>query len=196
MVSPGAHGLEYWGEDTLGQAESNHHVATVFVIPEKPTVSITSDQATNAYVLGEPASVSVATNEPASVLLTDPSGLHEAVPTRALGDFTIMRTAVDRCGDTMTASFAYSVAYAAQIAHLAVRPAVLGRAGATISYRETHAATTTFVVQRRLPGTRRARYEDVAHFRHQDLAGLNRLHFSGRVAGAGPAAYVWFRISR
>jgi hypothetical protein len=82
--------------------------------------------------------------------------------------------------------------------------------GATIGYRGTTAATTTFTVERRKSN---GRYSKVGSFKHEDTKGANSFHFSGRVggkklspgryrlravprnaAGKGPAARKKFRV--
>jgi hypothetical protein len=103
--------------------------------------------------------------------------------------------------------------------------------GATISYRDSQVATTTFTVLREEGGRRRGKsckkpsksnkhgkrcalYTPVGTFSHSDVAGVNTLHFSGRLngrklakgryrlsavahnaAGNGPAATSEFKIS-
>jgi hypothetical protein len=103
--------------------------------------------------------------------------------------------------------------------------------GATISYRDSQIATTTFTVLREEAGRRRGKscrkpsksnkhgkrcalYTPVGTFSHSDVAGVNTLHFSGRLngrklakgryrlsavahnaAGNGPAATSEFKIS-
>ena len=73
------------------------------------------------------------------------------------------------------------------------------RTGASVSYRDSRAAKTTFQVRRALRGTfskghchkparglkgrRCARYVKVGQFKHADKAGLNRFHFTGRLKG-------------
>jgi hypothetical protein len=86
-----------------------------------------------------------------------------------------------------------------------------GRAvGATVSYTDSEAATSTFSVLRIVPGTmkgsacvpRARRSRRHAHrcsaqvqsggFTHADTSGANRFHFTGRVAGGAlrPGMYV------
>ena len=81
--------------------------------------------------------------------------------------------------------------------------------GATISYRDTQAATTTLLVLRSARGERHGRrclapskhrrrhgrpckrYVRIGSFMHHDLAGLNRFRFSGRLSGRklAPGSY-------
>ena len=74
------------------------------------------------------------------------------------------------------------------------------RTGATISYRDSQAATTTFTVQRPRAGRRSGRkcvkpnkrnrgrrhctrFVRTGRFTHKDTAGVNRFHFTGRLRG-------------
>jgi hypothetical protein len=105
------------------------------------------------------------------------------------------------------------------------------RTGTEIGYTDSQSATTTFTVQRPEPGVRRGgrcvkpsrshltdkrctRYAAVGSFRHLDVAGANRLHFTGRLNGRklppglyrlravargasgkpGPTAFTKFRV--
>ena len=98
-----------------------------------------------------------------------------------------------------------------RISHLKITPGVLIAAphggaiaarmtGTTVSYTETGTATTTFTVQRRAQGRRNrgscvgptkrnrthkrcTRWVKVGHFTHNDGAGPNKFHFTGRVDG-------------
>ena len=98
-----------------------------------------------------------------------------------------------------------------RIFHLKITPGVLIAApqggaiaarmtGTTVSYTETGTATTTFTVFRRAPGRhnggscvrptkhnrthrRCTRWLKVGHFKHDDRAGPNEFHFTGRVGG-------------
>ncbi len=100
---------------------------------------------------------------------------------------------------------------APQIARLRINPGALSaarrgsaiaarRTGATVSYIETDAAIATFTVQRRASGRRKhgscvrptqrnrahrrcTRLLRVGHFSHNDAAGPNEFHFTGRVGG-------------
>lgn len=97
------------------------------------------------------------------------------------------------------------------ISHLKVTPGVLiaaahgaaitaRKTGATVSYTESDPATATFTVQRPAPGRRSrgscvrptkrnrphkrcTRWLKVGHFTHDDGAGPNRFHLTGRVGG-------------
>ena len=77
--------------------------------------------------------------------------------------------------------------------------------GATISWRDSQAATTTFTVLRGLTGRTRGHsctkpskknkhgkrctyYSSVGTFTHADIAGANHVHFSGRIKGRRLAA--------
>jgi hypothetical protein len=108
-VPQGSHTVAYWGEDTVGGLESSHHTARVLVDSTAPVVSITSDQGKTTYARGEVASISVAASDPGSGLRTDPSGAGELLPTSVPGTFTVNRTAVDRCGNSTTRSFTFTV---------------------------------------------------------------------------------------
>ena len=89
------------------------------------------------------------------------------------------------------------------------------KTGATVSYDDTVAATTTFTVQRRAAGrlkgkscvkaTKRnrshkrcTRLVKGGHFSHGDRAGSNRFHFTGRVRGRKllPGRYVLVAVAR
>jgi hypothetical protein len=108
-VPEGSHTLEYWGEDTVGGLESTHHTAPVLVDTTPPMVTITSDQGKTTYAKDAVASISVAASDSGSGLQTDPSGPGELLPTEVPGTFTVTRTATDRCGNSITASFTYTV---------------------------------------------------------------------------------------
>jgi len=111
---------------------------------------------------------------------------------------------------TMTAAAAIQASITAlRISPRSLRAAAKGPAiaatrptGATISYRDSQPARTTFTVLRRKPGIRRAgkcaaprrgqhvaksrrctRLAAVGRFTHTDRTGTNRLHFTGRIRG-------------
>jgi CSLREA domain-containing protein len=58
-----------------------------------------------------------------------------------------------------------------------------GRKGTTVAYTDSRPATTTFTVHRctKRSGRRCKRYKRVGTFKHSDVAGTNRFHFTGRV---------------
>jgi hypothetical protein len=69
---------------------------------------------------------------------------------------------------------------------LKISPSAVGARGATISYSDTQAATTTLTVRRcaRLASRGRcSRYVAVGRLIHRDVAGRNSFHFNGRVSG-------------
>jgi hypothetical protein len=149
--------------------------------------------------------------------------VHHAFGTRGAHIATL--TATDPTGLTATASTAVTAVTATsggapRIGSLSIRPAAFAPApsggsiataktGATVSYADTQVATTTFIVQRAVPGVQRGRrcvkpsgkkrrgkrctlYAPVAgSFRHSDTAGVNRVHFTGRIRGAAlsPGGY-------
>jgi hypothetical protein len=174
VLPRGTHALEYWGEDTLGQQEAAHHSATVLVNDAPPSITISSDQGRTVYPQGASASITIAAGDTLDALQSDPSDAHVTIATHTPGTFTVTRTAVDRCGNSATASYTYSVTPAARITHLRVAPASFSESragrrlqragpGATrtgtrteITYTDSQAATAAFVVQRALRGTRRA----------------------------------------
>jgi hypothetical protein len=43
-VPPGAHTIEYWGEDQAGQLERVHHLVSVLVGKRRPKVKVRSDR--------------------------------------------------------------------------------------------------------------------------------------------------------
>jgi hypothetical protein len=74
------------------------------------------------------------------------------------------------------------------------------RYGTSISYRDSEAATTTFTVLQKITGRKQGKsckkpsksnkhrkpctlYVTMGSFSHTDLAGVNTLHFSGRLKG-------------
>jgi hypothetical protein len=116
-VGPGQHTLEYWGVDEAGAQESAHHALSVTF--GAPSVTITSDQGTSSYKVGEPASVTIAAAGPALTLNPSRSGL--AISTAAPGTFSVPATAANACGST-TAAFTYTVA-----APVPPPPPVLGK---------------------------------------------------------------------
>ncbi len=101
--------LEYWGEDAAGNLESPHHLANVLIDTTPPSVSISDEQGSLAYEVGEPASVSVSASDAVSGLASDPSARDVPISTATPGHFTVTRTATDRCGNAATASFSYTV---------------------------------------------------------------------------------------
>jgi hypothetical protein len=86
--------------------------------------------------------------------------------------------------------------------------------GATVSYTDSQAATTTFTVLQKQPGRRRqgacvkpqhkprgkhcTRLVIIGSFTHTDGAGANSLHFTGRVSGRGlkPGGYELQAVAR
>jgi Beta-propeller repeat len=108
-IPEGNHTLEYWGADAGGNQESPHHVAGVQVDTTPPSMSITSDQRRLAFEVGDSASVTITASDATSGLAVDPAAIHVAISTASPGRFTVTRSATDRCGNTATASFTYSV---------------------------------------------------------------------------------------
>ena len=91
-------------------------------------------------------------------------------------------------------------AFAAAPSGPSVAVAKKRRFGASVTYSDSQTATTTFTVQRRLPGRLRGnacvkpnkrnrghkacmRFMAVGSFTHADVAGANRFRFTGRVGG-------------
>jgi hypothetical protein len=108
-IPEGNHALEYWGEDVAGNLETLHHAASVQVDTTAPTVSITSDQRFLAYEVRDQASVTIAASDTTSGLAVDPTASHVAVSTAKPGRFTVASTPTDRCGNSATATFTYTV---------------------------------------------------------------------------------------
>jgi Beta-propeller repeat len=108
-IPEGNHTLEYWGEDAAGNLEATHHVTAVRMDTTPPSLSITSDQRRLAYEVGDTASVTIVASDATSGLTTDPSGSRVPLSTARPGRFTVTRSAGDRCGNTATASFTYTV---------------------------------------------------------------------------------------
>jgi hypothetical protein len=212
-VPDGTFGIEYWGEDSVGGVEPTHHTGSVTVDTAKPTVTISSEQGKVAYTVGEPASIGVIAGDVGGGLANDPSATRQAIPTAVPGTFTETRTATDKCGNTASASFTYTVTVdplPAAVTGLAVRPKSFAAAatgastarakvGATISYTDSQPAKTTFTVQRPARGVRKGsrcvkpgkrkggkrctRYTSVGSFTHADASGKNSFGFTGRVKG-------------
>jgi hypothetical protein len=67
------------------------------------------------------------------------------------------------------------------ITGLTIKPSTIGKSGATITYNDTQAATTTFVVQRR--GHGRHKWTTVGSFKHADTSGTNQFAFTARLHG-------------
>jgi hypothetical protein len=195
-VPEGSHTLECWGEDTVGGLESPHPSATVLV----------------------------AATYSGSGLATDPSGPDELFPTSVPGTFTVTRTAIDRCGNSTSASFTYTVGLAT-VSALAIHPksflaashggSIATATGTQISYTDTQPAITTFTVQRPAPGVMHdgkcvkpsralhkgkpcTRYLAVGGFHHHDVAGKKRFRFTGRVKGRklSPGRYRLRAVAR
>lgn len=100
--------------------------------------------------------------------------------TRA-GRHTATATATDLDGFTATATALVTVTVTPpprpSLSHVSLRPSRFrARAGTTISYTDSQAATTTFVVLR---GARKGKR--VGLFSRHDRAGKNRLHFTARL---------------
>jgi hypothetical protein len=108
-IPEGNHVLELWGEDRAGNVEPTHHVAAVQVDTRPPSISITSDQNALGYEVGEAASATVAASDATSGLAVDPTASQIPLSTERPGRFTLVRSATDRCGNSATASFTYTV---------------------------------------------------------------------------------------
>jgi DNA-binding beta-propeller fold protein YncE len=134
-VPEGKHTLEYWAGDESGRVEDPHHSTPVTVDHTPPLVTIVSDQGKDTYAANENASITTKASDENSGLATDPSAAGEAIPTNSAGKHTVSKTAVDKCANTTTATFSYTVG--AQLVlgaktgklHLAVTPktAVVGQ---------------------------------------------------------------------
>ncbi len=107
-IPEGIHTLEYWGEDVTGNQESPHHVVSVLVDTIPPALSIVSDQGLISYEIGDHASVTI-TASAISGLAANPSQSHKRIPTNTAGRFTASTSATDRCGNSATALFTYTV---------------------------------------------------------------------------------------
>jgi hypothetical protein len=107
--------------------------------------------------------------------------------------------------------FSFVAAPSGPSARFAQRP----RFGTIVSYSDSQAATTTFTVQRPLPGRLRGnacvkpnksnrghrpctRFMAVGSFTHADVAGANRFRFTGRVGGRKlrPGSYRLRAVAR
>jgi len=108
-IPEGNHTLEDWGQDASGNMEFPHHVANIQIDTTPPSLSITSDQRFLAYEAGDRASVTIAASDATSGLRTNPSASHVAISTAKPGHYTIARSASDRCGNSASASFSYTV---------------------------------------------------------------------------------------
>ncbi len=205
-LSPGVHTLESRAEDSLGQLEAQPQRATVLV-GAVPTVSIASEQHLAVYPQGAHATVAVSAADTVDRLEKDPNAIDQAIATNRPGKFTIARTATDSCGNSSTATFAYTVQPAPRIT--ALRMVAPGpHRGRAIAYRDTLRARATFTLER-LGGRRPL---TIAHLAHSDLPGANRLQLGrlhlapgryrlrarARVSGggAGAQALLEFRVSR
>jgi hypothetical protein len=212
VVPTGAHALEYWAEDSLGQSESDHHLASVLADLTPPSVIVSSDQGSMLYTVGQPATVTVAVRDSLSPLTADPSGSREPIPTTHPGRFEVVRRATDSCGSSATVSFSYRVLAPASIGRLRIRPARFRAArsgpviapagshsGAGMSYVDGREAVALITIERELAGTRSARgclaaprapaparrcihFQEVAAFTRVDAAGHDELRLSGRTA--------------
>jgi hypothetical protein len=219
-VPSGTHTIEYWGEEsfkllgtTLAQQEPQHHSAGLLVDATPPVVTITSDQGTTTYPVGALASIGVAASDVGTGLALDPSGHRELLPTARPGTFTVTRTASDRCGNSTTARFTYTVSARPTLEALKLTPKAFvaapsgpsvarRRYGTTVSYRDSEAATATFTVLETRRGFRRGgrclaprrrptphrikpcrRSIAIGSFIHHDRAGGNRFSFRGTLFG-------------
>jgi hypothetical protein len=177
-VPEGSHSLEYWGEDQVPQQERAHHTATALVDATPPTVIVTSDQGKTTYAVGERATITTRAADAVSGLATDPSASGEPLATGIAGTFTVTKTAADRCGNSATKSFTYTVVAAPptptpspspslgalKISPLAFRAASRGptlsrakRTGTTITYTDSQVAATTFTVLQSQKGVRKGK---------------------------------------
>jgi hypothetical protein len=93
-------------------------------------------------------------------------------------------------GSSVGADVTFTTSLVPAISHLTISPrsfraagAASGRTGATIAYRDSRRARTTFLVLRcaNTSGRRCARPAHAGRFTHADIAGRNRVRFSGRV---------------
>jgi hypothetical protein len=209
LLPQGHHSVEHWGEDQFGQQEAPRHTTSVTADNASPSVSISSDQSRSAYNASEPATVTTVASDALSALTTDPSRAGEPISTAHAGEYAVTKSATDACGNTGTATFAYTVApvdtppvFSPTAFPAATRGASMARkrrTGSSISYQSSDAGTTSFLVYRAVTGRRRGgkcvapsrapsgkrctRYVRVqGGFVHRDVEGMNRFRFSGRVS--------------
>jgi hypothetical protein len=201
-----------------------------------PVASATSDM-TGFYSLSIPAGTYVmAVTPPAAGLFASPAEQPLSVTadqTRNLvlaphGDPPFYSPAIDR----ISALRISSAVLVAATEGLSAVSAGSCKTGTVVTYSGSRPATTTFMVQRSLPGRRAGatcvrltkptknhaqctRYTDVGSFTHDDVIGMNRFRFTGRVngrklapgayrlravphnaVGNGPAAYQSFRVTK
>jgi hypothetical protein len=127
-IGEGNHTLEDWGQDASGNLEFPHH-ASVQVDTTPPSLSITSDQRFLAYVVNDPASVTITASDATSGLATDPSASNVAVATDKPGPIPITRSATDRCGNTTTKSLTLTVIDYPKLAQTVDAEVVAGTVG-------------------------------------------------------------------
>jgi hypothetical protein len=210
-VPEGQHSVEYWGEDQLGQLESQHHTAAVVVDHTSPTLTINSDQHRHAYNAKDVASITTVASDSIDELTTNPSRAGEPLSTLHAGSFSVSKTATDQCANSATATFSYTVAPTDTKPKLSPGAFTAGpngggnarKTGTRISYRSSDAGKTRFTIVRSLPGIKRGkacvavpkkgkikhskrctRNVKVGSFSHKDTAGANSFHFTGRVGGS------------
>jgi hypothetical protein len=174
-------------------------------VESPPSVSIAAPANGAIYALGQVVDSSFSCSDgaggPGIASCVDQSGRGSgaALDTASIGPHSFTVTATSSDGQTGAATVSYTVAAAPgggaqkpSLSHLKVRPhrfraSTKGKAivakvesGAKITYRDSMAAVTTFRVYRK---SRHGKWVYVGKFRHHDVAGTNRLRFTGRVGG-------------
>ena len=171
-----------------------------YTVAARPSARISAPSNGRTYVRGQKVTTSFGcadgTGGPGLASCKDSNGAsarHGKLNTSSAGHHTYTVTATSTDGQSTTATMSYTVK-ALRLSHLKLAPpafvaatkgpAIAARldVGTSISYLDSFAGRTTFLVMRCADGRCR-RVMPVGKFTHHDHAGRNRLQFTGRLGG-------------